>query len=119
MADPLLSVVQVVREYGERVRTRALAGVDLVLEQGEFAAPIGPSGSGKSTLLNIVGLLDRPTAGRVILAGTDTSGLDERALTALRARTLGFVFQFHHLLPEFSALENVAMPAVIGGEKLG
>jgi lipoprotein-releasing system ATP-binding protein len=111
VADPILSVVKVVREYGERVRTRALAGVDLVLEPGEFAALIGPSGSGKSTLLNIVGLLDRPTTGRVILAGTDTSGLDERALTALRAHTLGFVFQFHHLLPAFTAVENVMLPA--------
>lgn len=111
MADPILSVTKVVREYGERVRTRALAGVDLVMDQGEFAALIGPSGSGKSTLLNIVGLLDRPTAGRVILAGTDTSGLDERELTALRAHTLGFVFQFHHLLPAFTALENVMLPA--------
>ena len=111
MADPLLSVVQVVREYGVHVRTRALAGVDLVMEHGEFAALIGPSGSGKSTLLNIIGLLDRPTAGRVILAGTDTSGLDERALTALRARTLGFVFQFHPLLPAFPAVENVMLPA--------
>ncbi|NOT28477.1 MAG: ABC transporter ATP-binding protein [Acidobacteria bacterium] len=111
MADPLLSVVQVVREYGDRVRTRALAGVDLVLDRGEFAALIGPSGSGKSTLLNIVGLLDRPTSGRVILDGTDTSGLDERALTALRARTIGFVFQFHHLLPAFTAVENVMLPA--------
>jgi lipoprotein-releasing system ATP-binding protein len=106
-----VSVVQVVREYGEHVRTRALAGVDLVLNNGEFAALIGPSGSGKSTLLNIVGLLDRPTAGRVMLAGTDTSGLDERALTAFRARTLGFVFQFHHLLPAFTAVENVMLPA--------
>jgi lipoprotein-releasing system ATP-binding protein len=111
VADPLLSVVQVVREYGTRVRTRALAGVDLVLEEGEFAALIGPSGCGKSTLLNIVGLLDRPTSGRVILAGTDTSGLDEHALTALRARTIGFVFQFHHLLPAFTAVENVMLPA--------
>jgi len=109
--DPLLSVVQVVREYGTRVRTRALAGVDLILEAGEFAALIGPSGCGKSTLLNIVGLLDRPTSGRVILAGTDTSGLDERALTVLRARTIGFVFQFHHLLPAFTAMENVMLPA--------
>jgi lipoprotein-releasing system ATP-binding protein len=111
VAERILSVEQVVREYGEHVRTRALGGVDLVLERGEFAALIGPSGSGKSTLLNIVGLLDRPTAGRVILAGTDTSGLDERALTALRARTLGFVFQFHHLLPAFTAVENVMLPA--------
>ena len=111
VADPLLAVVGVVREFGDRVRTRALAGVDLALEQGEFAALIGPSGSGKSTLLNIIGLLDRPTEGRVILAGTDTSGLDERALTTLRARTLGFVFQFHHLLPAFTAAENVMLPA--------
>ena len=111
MADPILSATNVVREYGEHVRTRALAGVDLVMEQGEFAALIGPSGSGKSTLLNIVGLLDRPTAGRVVLAGTDTSGLDEKALTAFRARTLGFVFQFHHLLPAFTAVENVMLPA--------
>jgi lipoprotein-releasing system ATP-binding protein len=85
--------------------------VDLVLGRGEFAALIGPSGSGKSTLLNIIGLLDRPTSGRVILAGTDTSTLDEQALTALRARTLGFVFQFHHLLHAFTALENVMLPA--------
>ena len=93
------------------MRTRALAGVDLTLWKGEFAALIGQSGSGKSTLLNIVGLLDRPTSGRVILAGTDTSTLDERALTTLRARTLGFVFQFHHLLPAFTAVENVMLPA--------
>jgi lipoprotein-releasing system ATP-binding protein len=111
VADPILTVTGVVRDYGERVTTRALAGVDLVLARGEFAALIGPSGSGKSTLLNIIGLLDRPTAGRVVLAGTDTSGLDEHALTALRARTLGFVFQFHHLLPAFTAVENVMLPA--------
>jgi lipoprotein-releasing system ATP-binding protein len=107
----LLSVEGVVRDYGTHVRTRALAGVDLALEPGSFAALIGPSGSGKSTLLNIIGLLDRPTAGRVVLTGIDTSGLDERALTALRARTLGFVFQFHHLLPAFTAVENVMLPA--------
>jgi ABC-type polar amino acid transport system ATPase subunit len=109
-AEPLLSVQGVVRDYGERVRTRALRGVDLDLHRGEFAALIGPSGSGKSTLLNIIGLLDRPSAGRVVVAGTDTSGLDERALTTLRARWLGFVFQFHHLLPAFTAVENVMLP---------
>jgi lipoprotein-releasing system ATP-binding protein len=111
MADPLLLVDGVVKEYGERVRTRALAGIDLSFERGEFTALMGPSGSGKSTLLNIIGLLDRPTSGRVVLGGTDTSGLDEQALTALRARMLGFIFQFHHLLPAFTALENVMLPA--------
>jgi lipoprotein-releasing system ATP-binding protein len=110
MADAVLTVEAVVKEYGERVRTRALAGVDLVIEPGEFAALVGPSGSGKSTLLNLIGLLDRPTSGRVVLAGTDTSQLDDRGLTSLRARTLGFVFQFHHLLPAFSAIENVMLP---------
>jgi lipoprotein-releasing system ATP-binding protein len=109
--EPLLSVERVVRDYGLRARTRALDGVDLILHHGEFAGLMGPSGSGKSTLLNIIGLLDRPTSGRVRLAGTDTSGLDDRALTMLRARTLGFVFQFHHLLPAFTAVENVMLPA--------
>jgi len=111
MSEPLLVVDGVVKEYGVRVRTRALAGVDLSLEEGEFAALIGPSGSGKSTLLNVIGLLDKPTSGRVVLRGTDTSALDDRGLTDLRARTLGFVFQFHHLLPAFTALENVMLPA--------
>ena len=111
MADPILIVDGVVKEYGDRVRTKALAGVDLTLEKGELAALIGPSGSGKSTLLNIIGLLDRPTSGRVVLAGTDTTGLDEGALTALRAHLLGFIFQFHHLLSAFTAVENVMLPA--------
>ncbi len=110
MADPLLTVVGAVKEYGERVLTRALDGVDLAVHEGEFVALIGPSGSGKSTLLNIIGLLDRPTRGRVILGGTDATALDEVGITALRARMLGFVFQFHHLLPAFSALENVMLP---------
>ena len=111
VAEPILRVEGAVREYGGVVRTRALDGVDLTLEPGELAALVGPSGSGKSTLLNIIGLLDRPTAGRVVLNGTDTTTLDERALTTLRGRMLGFVFQFHHLLPAFTALENVMLPA--------
>ena len=110
MADEVLSVKGAVKEYGESVKTRALDGVDMTLESGEFVALVGPSGSGKSTLLNLIGLLDRPTSGRVIIGGTDTTGIDERALTALRARMLGFVFQFHHLLPAFTALENVMLP---------
>ena len=108
--DPLLVVEHVVKEYGDVVKTRALDGVDVTIARGELVAMIGPSGSGKSTLLNIIGLLDRPTSGRVVLDGIDTSTLDDRGLTELRARLLGFVFQFHHLLPAFTALENVMLP---------
>jgi len=111
MSDAVLEVEAVVKEYGDQVKTRALDDVSLTLQVGAFAALIGPSGSGKSTLLNIIGLLDQPTSGRVMLAGQQTSGLDERALTMLRSRALGFVFQFHHLLPAFTALENVMLPA--------
>jgi lipoprotein-releasing system ATP-binding protein len=101
----------IVRDFGEgEARTRVLRGVDLVLHRGEFAALMGPSGSGKSTLLHIMGLLDRPTGGRVLLDGQDTGAMDDDELTRSRGRTLGFVFQFHHLLPEFTALENVMIP---------
>ena len=110
MAEPVLQLQGVVKEFGTRVVTRVLHGVDLTLQAGEFAALIGPSGSGKSTLLNLIGLLDRPTAGRVLLQGQDTGGLEDDELARLRARTLGFVFQFHHLLSAFSALENVVLP---------
>jgi lipoprotein-releasing system ATP-binding protein len=111
MPDPVLEVEAVVKEYGGPVKTRALDGVSLTLASGSLAALIGPSGCGKSTLLNIVGLLDQPTSGRVMVGGQQTAGLDERALTTLRAHALGFVFQFHHLLPAFTALENVMLPA--------
>jgi lipoprotein-releasing system ATP-binding protein len=110
-APPALVVDGVVKEYGDVVKTRALDGVDLTVTPGELTALVGPSGSGKSTLLNIVGLLDRPTAGRVVLDGHDTTNLDDRGLTTTRARMLGFIFQFHHLLPAFTALENVMLPA--------
>ena len=108
--EPLLSVVGVSKEFGTRVKTLALAAADLSVAPGEFVALVGPSGSGKSTLLNLIGLLDRPTTGHIALEGQDTSGLDDAALTALRGRMLGFVFQFHHLLPAFTALENVMLP---------
>src|SRR5512138_999457 len=111
MAEPALEVRGVAKDYGAgEVTTRVLHGVDLSLARGEFTALIGPSGSGKSTLLNLVGLLDRPTEGRIVLDGQDTVSLDDRALTRYRGRTVGFIFQFHHLLPEFSALENVMLP---------
>jgi lipoprotein-releasing system ATP-binding protein len=90
-----------------------LHGVDLEVQQGEFVALMGPSGSGKSTLLNIVGLLERMTAGSYLLQGEEMVGLDDAELTLRRRRTLGFVFQFHHLLPAFTALENVTLPALM------
>jgi lipoprotein-releasing system ATP-binding protein len=95
---------------GTTVELEVLHGIELALASGEFAALIGPSGSGKSTLLNLIGLLDRPTHGSVRIAGANASELDDGALTKLRGRTIGFVFQYHYLLPEFTALENVMMP---------
>lgn len=95
---------------GQPNQTEVLHGIDLTLERGEFCAVMGPSGSGKSTLLNIVGLLDRPTAGTLAVAGEETTTMDDRALTRLRGHTIGFVFQFHHLISAFTALENVMMP---------
>ncbi|MFO0748198.1 MAG: ABC transporter ATP-binding protein [Myxococcota bacterium] len=111
-AVPLLRLEGVVKDYGHDVVTRVLHGVDLALEPGEFVALVGRSGSGKSTLLNILGLLDRPTAGRLWIQGQLIADLGERELTGLRGRTLGFIFQFHHLIMALSAIENVMMPLV-------
>jgi lipoprotein-releasing system ATP-binding protein len=95
---------------GTPVEIEVLHGIDVVIERGEFAALVGPSGSGKSTLLNVIGLLDQPTTGRVFIEGQETNVLGDADLTRLRGRALGFVFQHHYLLPEFTALENVMMP---------
>ena len=95
---------------GRPNETEVLHGIDLVLERGEFCAVMGPSGSGKSTLLNIVGLLDRPTSGRLTVRGDETTQLDDAVLTRLRGHTIGFVFQYHYLISAFTALENVMMP---------
>ncbi len=95
---------------GTPIETEILHGIDLTLNKGEFCAVMGPSGSGKSTLLNIVGLLDRPTRGTLSVCGEETTALDDRALTRLRGHSIGFVFQYHHLISAFSAIENVMMP---------
>ena len=110
MADAILRTEALTKTYGERVVTQVLKGIDLTLEPGEFCALTGPSGSGKTTLLNLIGLLDRVTGGKIYLSGKDTVPMDDDARTALRGTALGFIFQFHHLLPAFSALENVMLP---------
>ncbi len=112
---PLLQLSDIRKSYNVGLPNQAevLHGVSLQLDPGEFVALIGPSGSGKSTLLNIVGLLERPTAGSYRIQGQETAGLADAALTQLRSAALGFVFQFHHLLPAFSALENVTLPALM------
>jgi lipoprotein-releasing system ATP-binding protein len=100
---------------GDGQPLEVLAGVDLEIHRGAVVAIVGASGAGKSTLLHLLGALDRPTAGDVWLAGSRYADLDARGLAEIRNRKLGFVFQFHHLLREFSALENVMMPLLIGG----
>ena len=104
---------------GGSTTVRALRDVSLEFLGGEFAAIMGPSGSGKSTLLHILGALDKPSSGRVIVGGTDLSGLSDRKLTLLRRQRMGFVFQFFNLIPTLSAEENVLLPALIAGERAG
>jgi lipoprotein-releasing system ATP-binding protein len=115
VAEEVLRLEGIRKAYNVGTPTEAevLHGIDLALEKGEFCALMGPSGSGKSTLLNIIGLLDRASGGRLLIDGRDTTGLDDRALTRLRGHSIGFVFQYHHLLPAFSALENVLMPMLV------
>jgi lipoprotein-releasing system ATP-binding protein len=111
MSGPVLALDGVVRTFGEgAAATRVLHGISLAIDAGDFCSLMGPSGSGKSTLLHIMGLLDRPTEGVVHVMGTDTTSLRDDERTRLRGETLGFVFQFHHLLPAFTALENVLLP---------
>ena len=115
MADHLLRLNKISKVYnpGEPSQTEVLHGIDLTLDEGEFVAIMGPSGSGKSTLLNIIGLLDRPTSGKLFIGGQDTGLLDDAALTRLRGKSIGFVFQYHHLISAFTALENVMLPMVV------
>jgi len=112
MAEPLIELVGAGRTYVGSPPVTALQAVDLSIAGGEFVAIVGPSGSGKSTLLNVLGLLDEPSEGRRLVIGRDTSALRERALSAIRATTLGLVFQAFHLVPHLDVVQNVALPLV-------
>ncbi|WP_055072025.1 ABC transporter ATP-binding protein [Clostridium massiliamazoniense] len=106
------------RIYGNKVKTQVLFDINLSIEQGEFVSIIGQSGSGKSTMLNIVGTLDTPTSGEVYINGTRTDKMSKNQLAELRNQEIGFIFQFHYLLPEFTVLENVLMPYRLSGKKV-
>lgn len=111
----VLKLVQLTKSYnvGAPNEVEVLHGIDLEVGRNDFSALIGPSGSGKSTLLNIIGLLDQPTSGELYLSGQPTRAMDDEARTALRGESIGFVFQFHHLIQAFSAIENVLMPVMV------
>ena len=111
-ADTMIRVADIRKCYGS---LEVLRGVSLAVARGEVVSIVGASGAGKTTLLQIVGSLTRPDGGRVEIDGTDLFALDDKALSRFRNRHIGFVFQFHHLLPEFTAFENVCLPGLIGG----
>lgn len=116
--DNIVELKEITKIYGDKVKTQVLHGLNLSIEKGSFNSIIGQSGSGKSTLLNILGTLDRPSGGEIIINGVNTKAMSSNQLAKLRNETLGFIFQFHFLLPEFTALENVLMPYRIIGKKI-
>jgi len=113
----IIEIRDLTKIYGDGVEIRALDGVNLNIERGEFIAIVGPSGSGKSTLLNQIGILDTPTSGTILLDGIDVTKMSDKQRSTTRNQKLGFIFQYHHLLPDFNALENVMMPLLINGVK--
>ena len=118
MSEAVLSIRGLVRRYVTGAdQISVLQGVDLDVMAGEIVGLVGPSGSGKSSLLHAAGLLERPDAGRICILGQDCSDLPDRGRTRVRLGSIGFVYQFHHLLPEFSALDNVALPQMIAGRR--
>ena len=121
MSEPMLRLSGIEKVYnpGRKGEVRVLQGADLALRAGEMVALVAPSGAGKSTLLHIAGLLDTADAGRVEIGGADMTGLSDRRRTIARRREVGFVYQFHHLLPEFSAEENIVLPQLADGVARG
>jgi len=117
MSEAMLRLTGIEKTYnkGQTGEVQVLAGADLTLAKGEMIALVAPSGAGKSTLLHIAGLLDVADAGRVEIGGADMTGLNDRRRTTIRRQEVGFVYQFHHLLPEFSALENIVLPQLANG----
>ena len=117
MSETMLRLTGISKTYnaGKTNEVSVLSGVELTLQAGEMVALVAPSGAGKSTLLHIAGLLDTPDTGTVQIAGTDMTGLSDRRRTIARRRDIGFVYQFHHLLPEFTALENIVLPQLANG----
>jgi len=116
MSDPLVTVQNVTKTFEHEGRSlEVLKGIDLEVGRGEMVTIVGPSGAGKSTLLHLIGTLDLPTEGQILYSGRDVTRLGSSELAEFRNRSIGFVFQFHHLLPEFTALENVMMPSLIQG----
>ena len=117
MNDPVLRLSGIGKSYnpGQPNEVNVLRGIDLTVAAGEVVALVAPSGAGKSTLLHIAGLLDTPDAGTVEIGGTDMTGQSDRKRTGVRRRDVGFIYQFHHLLPEFSALENIVLPQLANG----
>ncbi|MDF2820276.1 MAG: transporter related [Clostridiales bacterium] len=114
----ILELKNIDKIYGTDIKTQVLYDINLSFEQGSFNSIIGQSGSGKSTLLNIIGTLDKPTSGEVLIDNNNVGNMSNNKLAAIRNRMIGFVFQFHYLLPEFTALENVLMPYEIKGGKI-
>lgn len=116
MSDPVVRIIGLTRSFEQGgVRIDVLRGIDLTIHPGEIVALLGPSGSGKSTMLQAIGLLEGGFGGRIEIAGTDASKLNGDDRTALRRDHLGFVYQFHHLLPDFTAIENVVLPQLVAG----
>ncbi|MCJ7689801.1 MAG: ABC transporter ATP-binding protein [Clostridiaceae bacterium] len=113
-----LEIKNINKIYGTKIKTQVLFDVNLSVEEGEFISIIGQSGSGKSTLLNIIGTLDTPTTGDVIINGININNLSQNHLAKVRNEQLGFIFQFHYLLPEFTVMENVLMPYMLSGKKI-